>query len=141
MIYISEYAGYSPLRSDGTPIAEFKSVIVVDPISGATRKGIFITDNAKQIKELEAFPDFKHGFIKVDKMPTTTNTDGNIITGVHTGVREEFQKLSSELNSKFKRYYELKGKLINKNGSLAKDASEEELTELENLEKELNIEK
>lgn len=147
-IYVSEYAEYTPMRSNGKPIVKFRPYMVLDPHrKEEVKKGVIVLDDAKDakiIKELEAFPDFGHGYKKVDKIPTRVNRDGYIIDGVRTATAGEnmTKQNINELKVKFQRLYELKEMLFNKNGSLKAniDENDERITELENLQEELEKE-
>ena len=152
VIYISEYANYDPLRPDGTSIVKlgsktgFNAYPVLDPQRGVVTKGVLVLDAeryADMVKELESFPDFGKGFVRVNKLPTRVNSEGNIISGVRTGHEEikipvvDSEQIKKEIGDKFKRLIELRKKILNPNGSIKKTVLPEEITELENLEKEL----
>lgn len=147
VIYVSEYSGYDPLRSDGKSIVKggFQAYPVFDPVKGLVKKGVIVLDsekNADVIKELEAFPDFGKGFVKVAKLPTKANAEGNIISGVRTGHEDQkpavdTAQIKKEIGDKLKRYYELKALVIKADGSIKANAKDEDITELENLEQEL----
>lgn len=152
VIYVSEYAGYNPLRTDGKSIAQFKSYPVLDAERGTVKKGVLVLDLDDPIQkaiseELEAFPDYKSGFVKVDKLPLRADSKGTI-TGLRTGheePQEELKKIAvqeqtkNEMVTKFIRIEELRKSVLDSKGAIKKSASEEEITELENLEIELGL--
>jgi hypothetical protein len=146
-IYVSEYAGYSPLRSNGKAYAQFRPYECLDPERGSVKKGVLVLHDEKDkelIAELEAFPDFNHGFKKVSKLPMKTNSDGNIITGVKTMTPRsvESQIDTQSIIKKAERVGQLKAQLFKNDGSIRADVKpeDERITELENLEQELKKE-
>ena len=138
----------------GSAIIEFGTLRVFDThMEMMVVKGQLILDSEKdkeKIEFLRAHPGYKKLFTERKVLPTTTNSNGSVIgilndnaTNNQTPVDvKEMQRQSVEKTIK---YMELKQKYFKNDGGLKANFDKEdaevaaELTEFENLKKELNL--
>ena len=110
-------------RNVGKKIAEFAPL------------GRFVTEDTELIEKLKANPSYGVGkgkFIMIDTVP---KPKGNVIQGVRSaGTAVVFDK-----QEKLIRLGELRARLLKKDGSFRKDASDEDINELKSIQEELGV--
>jgi len=100
--------------------------------------------DVERVERVQKYPGYGVRFHQISHLPEAKNT-----SNVHQGIGN-LQKLQAEMELKakaeakdiaarFKRYYQLESKLLKKDGTPIKGSKPEELNELEELKKELEI--
>lgn len=94
--------------------------------------GRFSTDDERKIEALRNHPLFGRKFVEASMKPPKNE---NIIQGIRSaGTQPVFDK-----DAKLVRLGELRAKLLRKDGSFRKDASDEEKKELKEIREELGV--
>lgn len=100
-------------------------------------------EDVERIERIQKYPGYGRKFHQISHLPEAKNQ-----SNVHAGIGN-LQKLQAEMElkakaekaiaAKFQRYYQLESKLLKKDGTPIKGSKPEELNELEELKKELEI--
>jgi hypothetical protein len=97
--------------------------------------GRFITEDEQLIEKLKNHPSYGTGKGKFIMVNTIPKPKGNVIQGVRSAATAPI--LDKE--EKLIRLGTLRAKLLKNDGSFRKDASEEEINELQEIQKELGV--
>lgn len=143
-IFVSNARGYSPQDNEAEPvICKFTPFKISHPVKGDIDAGHYFCLDEKIYDRLMAHPDLNKGFRLVKKLPSRTNSAGQVVSGVVTGGQETVRELSDDERMMARELGNLEAKFLTEEGNLKgnvkKDSGEKALARIQQIKTALRI--